>query len=148
MKQTILAMPLPAFRAKLRRGRLLCLGVGLTALALNLAALLFLTRENRTFLWLTSSAVDFLCISFLIFYRDRYLSTPRKLLRLYTGKALDLTGPVSAVSGETLRHMDLDCLQVTVGSRQLFLPVDTIPLEVGKNYRFRIVAGIITEAEA
>ena len=45
-------------------------------------------------------------------------------------------------------NMDLDCLEVQVDERRLYVPVGTILLTSGNTYRFHLVSHIITEVEA
>lgn len=148
MKQTILGISRKAYCRTLCRHISLCTTLAATTLILNVLLSMALTEENRTFLLLFNAGSDALCGSFLIYYSTCHISRQQKLYHLSGNRGIPCQGIVTGISKQTIRYMDLDCLEVTVGNQRLFLPHQTISLEVGTYYHFLTTSGIIMEAVA
>ena len=71
----------------------------------------------------------------------------QNLLRLTKHRFSTYYGTVQSVFVVSIRYMDLDCMEVQVDERRLYIPVGTILLTSGNTYRFHLVSHIITEAE-
>lgn len=148
MKQNILGTSPTKYHRRLYRHIALCAVLAALTLLLNILLTLMLTPENRTLLLWLNVGSDALCGCFVVYRFTRHISRQQKLYRLSVGRGVPCLGTVTHISERTVRHMDLDCLDVTVGERRLFLPAQTISLEIGKPYHFLTTSGVITEAEA
>lgn len=147
MKQSILGQSAEAYRRLLRRRTTLCVAVVcLTAVVNLLLAAAFSERTYTAFL-LVNIISDIFCGFFLIAYLSFRVLPQRRRYRLFLTTGVCVDGTVRAVQEQTVRRKKLDCLPVTLDDRVIFLPVGTVRLVQGASYRFRLVGGIITEAE-
>lgn len=147
MTQNILGMSPTAYQQMLFRRVFMCVCSILFTLCLNLFFLSFFDKWNRQLLFFLNVVTDVLCGCCLIAYVELRILPQKKLLRLTKHRFSIYYGTVQSVSGVSSRYMDLDCLEVQVDERRLYVPVGTILLTSGNAYRFHLVSHIITEVE-
>lgn len=147
MTQNILGMSPTAYQQMLFRRVFMCVCSILFTLCLNLFFLSFFDKWNRQLLFFLNVVTDNLCGCALIAYVELRILPQKKLLRLTKHRFSIYYGTVQSVSGVSSRYMDLDCLEVQVDERRLYIPVGTILLTSGNAYRFHLVSHIITEVE-
>lgn len=147
MKRSVLGCSPARYQKSLR---LRFIGCGLL-LALTLLGNILLytlrTAENHTIFLLINILSDILCGCFLVYTMTARLLPMLQLYRLTCRPRSTVEGTVSAIGDQPMRYMDLDCLPVTVGQRQLFLPAGTLCLNVGSHYILSVTAGLIVEVE-
>lgn len=128
--------------------RLRFIGCGLL-LALTLVGNVLLyslrTAENHTIFLLINIISDILCGCFLVYAMTARLLPMLQLYRLTCRPRSTVEGMVTAIGSQPMRYMDLDCLSVSVGQRQLFLPSGTLSLNVGSHYVLSVTANLIVE---
>lgn len=147
MTQNLLGMSPTAYQQMLFRRVFMCVCSILFTLCLNLFFLSFFDKWNRQLLFFLNVVTDVLCGCCLIAYVELRILPQKKLLRLTKHRFSIYYGTVQSVSGVSSRYMDLDCLEVQVDERRLYVPVGTILLTSGNAYRFHLVSHIITEVE-
>lgn len=148
MTQNLLGMSPTAYQQMLFRRVFMCVCSILFTLCLNLFFLSFFDKWNRQLLFFLNVVTDVLCGCCLIAYVELRILPQKKLLRLTKHRFSIYYGTVQSVSGVSSRYMDLDCLEVQVDERRLYVPVGTILLTSGNTCRFHLVSHIITEVEA
>lgn len=146
MKQTLLQASIEATQKKLRLGRLLCCLLALMTLGGNLFLALSFTEQTYLAYLIVNIGTDILCGSVILLVVDGYLCKQGRYLRLCRQNGSESTCRVDAVSGLTVRYLDMDCHEVTADGRKLFLPKGTFKLKTGENYRLKTVSNVITEA--
>ena len=147
MTQNLLGMSPTAYQQMLFRRVFMCVCSILFTLCLNLFFLSFFDKWNRQLLFFLNVVTDVLCGCCLIAYVELRILPQKKLLRLTKHRFSIYYGTVQSVSGVSIRYMDLDCLEVQMDERRLYIPVGTILLTSGNAYRFHLVSHIITEVE-
>lgn len=148
MTQDLLGTSPTAYQQMLFRRVLMCVCSILFTLCLNLFLLSFFDKWNRQLLFFLNVITDILCGCALIAYVELRILPQQKLLRLAKHRSSTYYGTIQAVSDVPCRYMDLDCLEVQVDERRLYVPAGTILLTSGNAYRFHLVSHIITEVEA
>lgn len=147
MKRSVLGLSPARYRKKLFAR---FIGCGLLAgLTLGINILLFSLRTDKTHMafLLINILSDILCGCFLVYVLTAKLAPMLQLYRLSCRPLSSVSGTVSAIGDRPIRYMDLDCFSVCVGQRQLFLPVGTLCLTVGKCYTLSVTASLIVEVE-
>lgn len=147
MKRSVLGCSPARYQASLRRrfigcGLLLALTIGGNMLLYSLR-----TAESHTIFLLINILSDILCGCFLVYAMTARLLPMLQLYRLACRPRSTVEGTVSAIGDQPIRYMDLDCLPVTVGQWQLFLPAGTLYLNAGSHYILSVTAGLIVEVE-
>ena len=147
MSQTILTPSPAVFRQAFRRRVLLCGILTACTLGLNILLLCLRTEENHIWMLVLNILTDIACGCFLVDQLSRVLLPKWKLLQLSRRRQDTLEGRVLHISETVTRYMDIDCLTVTLDSRKLFLPANTLALQEQAHYRFRVASNIIVEAD-
>lgn len=146
MKQTVLGQPSElykkAFDGKIR----LCVAVAVLTLVLHIILICIRTEQNHNLLLWCNIGCDVLCGFFLIYQIWAHILPCRRLYALYTRPKQLIEATVSGISAVCVRYMDMDCYEVTADGRRLFVPMHTVALQVGENYRLSVVSNIIVEA--
>ena len=148
MKQTIISPLSPArLHRKLLLRSSLCIVLALLTAGLNVFLLFTYTEVNYSLhLWLNILS-DIFCGIFIIAYSSFRIFPVRQLLQLARRKTVPVSGTVQQISDATTRYLNLDCQEITLDSRCLYLPIRTIQLKTGEFYRFRTASNIIVEAQ-
>lgn len=147
MKQSILGRSAEAYRRLLLRRTALCVAVVCLTAAVNFLLAAAFSEKTYTLFLLGNIISDIFCGFFLIAYLSFRVLPLRRRYRLFLTTGVCADGTVQAIGEQSVRRKKLDCLPVTLDDRVIFLPVDTVQLAQGASYRFRLVGGIITEAE-
>lgn len=147
MKQTVIGQDPLRYRRCLKRRICLCAALVLLTLAGNAAAAAARTEENHTLLLTLNILSDIACGFFLVYDIDIRILPGYRLAALMDREKAAVTGTVTHIAPDTVRYMDIDCRQVTVDGRRLFLPAGTLTLNEQEAYHFRVAANIILEAE-
>ena len=66
-------------------------------------------------------------------------------LQLYDRATQEAAGQVLEIGNTVIHYIGLDCYEVSLSDRRLFLPADTMALTAGQNYRFRLKGNLIVE---
>lgn len=125
----------------------LCIVLALLTAGLNVFLLFTYTEASYSLHLLLNILSDIFCGIFIIAYFSLRIFPARQLLQLTRRKTVPVSGTVQQISDTTTRYLNLDCWEITLDSRRLYLPVRTIQLKTGEFYRFRTASNIIVEAE-
>lgn len=147
MKHSILTDDPIRFEKSLRSRITLAIVLTAATLCLNVLLTILRTDENHTYMLIANIALDILCGLFLLPFITLRILPQRKLLKLTQRGKETVQATVLALSDNSQRYMDMDCLTVSTENRTLFLPIHTIRLQTGTAYRFMLVQNIIVEAE-
>lgn len=145
MKQSILATDRAVYEKRLRRNILLCSFVFCAIVALHVVCTCLRTEQNHTYMLLANIGTDILGGSFLIGYLSTGVLPQKKLLQLYDLANQETAGQVLALGDTVTHYIGVDCYEVCLEKRRLFLPAGTMALSVGTNYRFRLKGNLIVE---
>ena len=145
MKQTIFGASREEFQKRLRARIILCVCVFCAILMIHGVCTWLRTEQNHTAMLLLNIAADILGGSFLIAQLNIYVLPQLKSLKLYDLAAQETTGQVVEIGESAIHYIGVDCLEVHLPDRRLFLPVGTITLTVGAQYRFRLKGNLVVE---
>lgn len=145
MKQTILGTDRAVFQKNIRKNILLCILVFCAVVFVHAACTLGRTEHNHTSMLLANILADILGGSFLIAWLNLCILPQWKFLRLYDLAAQKATGQVLEIGASIIHYIGVDCYEVSLPNRHLFLPVGTIDLQDGQSYCFRLKGNLIVE---
>lgn len=145
MKQNILGTTPQAYRKTLCRREAVCAAALILTLAMNLLFTLARTEENHAVMLWLNILTDVFCGLFVLAYTSFRILPQRRLYGLMCRQSEVLYGTVQQISEEITRYMDMDCLEIRVDSRRLFLPACSIELVEGEAYTFHIASNVILE---
>lgn len=145
MKQTLLGTDRAVFQKHLRRSTLLCIGVFCAIVFIHVVCTLGRTEHNHTAMLIANIAADIVGGSFLIAWLSMCIFPQQKLLRLYDQATQEATGQVLEIGDSVIHYIGVDCLEVSLENRRLFLPAGTMVLSEGEQYRFRLKGNLIVE---
>ena len=145
MKQTMLGEDRAAYEKNLRRNILLCAFVFCVIVLIHVVCTYFRTEQNHTYMLIANIAADILGGSFLIARLTVCVFPGQKLLRLYDLATGQTAGQVVEIGSTVTHYIGVDCYEVSLEDRRLFLPAGTMALTVGRRYRFRLKGNLIVE---
>jgi hypothetical protein len=146
MSNNILGESPVEFKKKIRR--FICLSVlGFVAVVLcNVVLTAFRHTIGKPLSMVVNIALDTLYLAILIYYYDHKLSEKIKICKILRLKEESLHGVVEFVEERSIRHRGLDCYEVSISSRKLFLPIScSACLKKGEIVSVKHVQRIITE---
>ena len=146
MKQDCLGENQYLLEERIRNRIILCVGVLLAAVAVNVVMVFLRTKDNHTLLMLLNMALDIAAGWFCVWQLDSFILPYKKLLKLYRKTGTTVSGTVEEVSSQTQRYYGCDCIAVTVDGHKLFI-IDngTISLEPAQSVTLEVVHGIVKE---
>ena len=145
MKQTVFGTDRSACEKNLRRDFGLCALVLCGIVCVHILCTAARTADNHTVMLLANIAADIIGGSFLIARLSMCVFPRKKLLKLYDSATQEATGQVLALGNDLIHYMGVDCCEVSLPDRRLFLPAGTMALTVGEHYRFRLKGNLIVE---
>jgi len=145
MKQTVFGTDRAAFQKTLRKNILLCAAIFCAVVCIHAVCTLGRTERNHTAMLIANIAADILGGSFLIARLTVCVFPGQKLLRLYDLATGQTAGQVVEIGSTVTHYIGVDCYEVSLEDRRLFLPADTMALTVGSRYRFRLKGNLIVE---
>lgn len=145
MKQTILGTARSDYQKSLRKAILLCIFLFCAIVLIHVVCTLNRTERNHTAMLIANIAADILGGSFLIARLSMRVFPQKKLLGLYDRATQEATGQVLEIGNAIIHYIGVDCYEVSLENRRLFLPADTMVLAVGKHYHFRLKGNLIVE---
>lgn len=147
MKLSVLGEAPNSYRKKLYQKTALCITAVLLTVGVHILLLALRTEQNHRLFLFLNIAADILCGIPLFYFVATKLTPKYRLYWLFSRKSVTFSGQVVSVSKTITRYMDMDCYEVTVDGRKLFLPADTIALEENRQYDFSLVSNTIVEVE-
>lgn len=147
MKQTVLKQPLNAVKRSLSVKTAFCILAVVLTLACNLVLVLTASDGTNALFCFLNIITDIVCGIFAVWFVSVKILPQRVLCRFAEKPMTEYTGEVREQSEKTVRYMDLDCYELAVSDRKLFLPASPVRLQTGESYRFRLVSNVIMEAE-
>ena len=147
MKQTVFGTDRAVCQKHLRRNILLCAVVFFAVIVIHVVCTLGRTEQNHTLMLIANIAADIIGGSFLIARLSMCIFPQQKLLRLYDQAAQEAAGQVLEIGNTVTHYIGVDCYEVSLENRRLFLPADTMALTVGQFYRFRLKGNLIVEVD-
>ena len=148
MKQTVLGTDRAVFQKNLRRNILLCIFVFCAIVFIHVVCTGARTEHNHSAMLIANIAADIIGGSFLIARLSMCIFPQKKLLHLYDLATQEATGQVRELGNSIIHYIGVDCYEVCLENRRLFLPADTMVLTVGKHYRFRLKGNLIVEVSS
>lgn len=145
MKQTIFGTDRAAYQKTLRVNILLCIFVFCVIVFLHVVCTGMRTEHNHTYMLIANIGADVIGGSFLIARLSMCVFPQKKLLQLYDRATQEAAGQVLEIGNTVIHYIGVDCYEVSLSDRRLFLPADTMALTVGQNYRFRLKGNLIVE---
>lgn len=146
MKQTIFGTDRAVCQKNLRANILLCAFVLCAIVIIHVVCTCLRTEHNHTYMLIANIAADIIGGSFLIARLSMCIFPQQKLMQLYDQATQEVTGQVLEIKNSIIHYIGLDCYEVCLENRRLFLPADTMALTVGKYYCFRLKGNLIVEA--
>ena len=145
MKQTIFGTDRATCQKILRVNILLCILVFCAIVILHVVCTAMRTEHNHTCMLIANIGTDIIGGSFLIAWLSMCVFPRKKLLQLYDRANQEADGQVLDISDTVVHYIGVDCCEVFLSDRRLFLPADTMALTVGQHYRFRLKGNLIVE---
>ena len=112
---------------------------------IHIACTLLRTTDNHTAMLMINITTDILGGSFLIARLYMCVLPQQKLLKLYDLATQEEAGQVLEIGNSIVHYIGVDCYEVCLPERRLFLPADTLVLTVGSYYHFRLKGNLIVE---
>lgn len=148
MKQTIFGTDRAACQKNLRVNILLCIFVFCVIVVLHAVCTGMRTADNHTYMLIANIGADVIGGSFLIARLSMCVFPQKKRLQLYDRAAQEAAGQVVEIGNTVIHYIGVDCYEVSLSDRRLFLPADTMVLTVGQHYRFRLKGNLIVEVSS
>jgi len=145
MKQTIFGTDRAAFQKNLRKNTVYCVLVFCAVVFMHGLCTLGRTEDNHTFMLIANIAADIVGGSFILARLNLCVLPQQKLLRLYDQATQQTAGQVLEVGTSMIHYIGVDCYEVSLPDRHLFLPAGTIQLQKGDTYSFRLKGNLIVE---
>lgn len=145
MKQTILGTDRAAFQKNLRGNILLCIFVFCVIVFLHTVCTGLRTERNHTYMLIANIGADVIGGSFLIARLGMCVFPQKNLLQLYDRAAQEAAGQVLEIGNTIIHYIGVDCYEISLSDRRLFLPAYRMALTVGQNYHFRLKGNLIVE---
>lgn len=145
MRQTIFGTDWASCNKKLRANIFLCIAMFLGIAGIHVVCTLGRTEQNHTVMLICNIAADVLGGSLLIARLSLCVFPLKRMLRLYGQANQEAFGEVLALTDTPIHYAGMDCHEVTLSDRRLFLPADTMELTAGIYYRFRLKGNLIVE---
>ncbi len=147
MKYSVLNKPMLICEKELKYAKGICIAGIVVALILNLIFTLVSNDSNITLFLVLNILVDIVFGALIYSYYILNIENTKRLLNLYKKERDTLSGTVETVGLERRTHMSIDCVEVKINNRILFLPENTIDLAMGDNVTVYYTSGIIVEVE-
>lgn len=148
MKQSVLGAERAVCERNIRKNILACIFVFFAIVFIHVVCTYFRTEHTHTALLIANIAADIIGGSFLIARLSIYVFPQHKLLKLYDKATQEATGQVLEIGNSLIHHVGVNCYEVRLAERRLFLPADTIVLTVGEHYCFRLKGNLIMEVSS
>lgn len=147
MTQTVFGTDRAVFQKHLRRNILFCIVVFCAIVVIHMVCTALHTEQNHTVMLIANIAADIIGGSFLIARLSMCIFPQQKLLRLYDQSNQETTGQILAIGSDITHYIGVDCYEVSLENRRLFLPAHTMELTAGQLYRFRLKGNLIVEVD-
>lgn len=148
MKQTIFSTDRNTCQKNVRRNILLCIVVFCAIVVIHWVCTCLRTEQNHTAMLIANIAADIIGGSFLIAWLSVCVLPQQKLLRFYDRATQEATGEVLEIGSDLIHYIGVNCYEVRLPDRRLFLPADTMVLTVGELYCFRLKGNLIVEVSS
>lgn len=145
MKYSILQDTANDFCKKQKRRILYCALLVMMMFCLHILFLLVWQPQNHIFVVMGSIAVDIVGGWFLVYYVTTTILVSRRLFHFYSGRPEKISGQVERISENKVRYMHLDCREVQIGQRRVFVPEGRLPVSCGQKGVFAVVSGVVVE---
>lgn len=145
MKQTVLGTDRADFQKRFRRSILLCILVFCAIVFIHVLCTALRTKQNHTAMLIANIGADIIGGSFLIAHLSMCVFPQKKLLHLYDRGNQEIAGQVLEIGESVIHYIGVDCYEIHLPNRRLFLPADTMVLTAHEHYRFRLKGNLIVE---
>lgn len=124
---------------------LLCIATaGMTAL-INIILVCLRSNATHTLFLMINIALDVASGFFLIYFIQEKILPQRRLYQLFCSNSTHIEGTITDILLEHQCYRKIDCQLICLGERRLFLPADTITLQVGEHISARVAFNVILE---
>lgn len=145
MTTNILGTTPNQFRKMLSRRIHLCIAIISATLMINLFLAANRSNETHHLFLMVNILLDLVSGFFLIYYVQEQILPQRRLFALFSADTEQVEGTITDILPELQRYRGIDCHVICVGERRLFLPADTVLLQVGQQISARLVYNMILE---
>lgn len=145
MNQTIFGTDRTSYQRNLRTNILLCIFAFCAVAFIHIVCTLLRTDQNHTAMLVSNIAADMIGGSFLIARLSMCVFPQQKLLKLYDLATQEATGQVVEMGTSMIHYIGVNCYEVSLPDRRLFLPAHTMVLTVGRHYHFQLKGNLIVE---
>lgn len=148
MTQTVFGTDRTACQRNVRKNILLCIFVFCAIIFIHVVCTYLRTEHTHTTMLIANIAVDIIGGSFLIARLNMCVLPQQKLLKLYDLATQETVGQVVEIGNSLIHYIGVNCCEVRLPDRRLFLPAGTMALTVGEHYHFRLKGNLIVEVRS
>lgn len=147
MKYSVLKKSEDEARKELKKNELICGAVIAFALILNVVLTLITNDATMTIFLVINIVIDVIVGVFVYTYYLAKIRTQKKLIHLFDKKRETVSGSIENISNDICTHLSVECFEVTLDSRIVFLPIDSIELSCGESIVAHCSSNVIVEVE-
>ena len=133
--------------AELKKHKRKCTAICAIALITNVLLTMFTTETTIKLFLIINILLDIVVGMYVYTYYLANISTQKKLIAISQKAIEKVSGTVEKISDETITHLSIECVEVKVSERILFMPLNTIQLSCGENIVAYCNSNVIVEVE-
>ena len=147
MRYSVLKQPKEQAAAEIKKKTYVCIASILAALVLNLTFVLLSRDETMDLFLALNILVDIAAGAFAFTYYLANVSTQKKLLRLCNRQLDSVEGTVEKIGTEKQTYLSIECVELDLNGRIIFLPTNTLELSVGDKITAYCTSNVVMEVE-
>lgn len=147
MRYIILNKSEDVARLELKKHKTNCILLIALTLVVNLLLTIFTTDTTMTAFLVINILIDIASGIFVYTYYLANISTQKKLVTIFRKSRDEVKGTVENISEDICTHLAIECVEVRVSGRILFLPINTIELACGEEIIAYCASNVIVEVE-
>lgn len=124
-----------------------CIAICAITIIANVLLTLFTVEATTKLFLIINILVDIVVGMYVYTYYLANISTQKKLIAISQKAREKVSGTVEKISDETITHLSIECVEVKVSERILFMPLNTIQLSCGENIVAYCNSNVIVEVE-
>ena len=126
-------------------GRYLCIVLAIIIIVLHALFTMLRTDTNHIWMLLANILTDVLGGWGIIFIAGTYIAPRQRFYAVACRPAEQLSGVVESVSEHTLRQLKIDCYEIKVNGKIVFLPCHFPIVHLGDQVVFSVSNGVVVE---
>ena len=147
MKYNVLKKSEDLARRELKWNERICGTTIAVAVILNVLFTLITNDSTMTFFLVVNIVIDVVVGVFSYTFYLAKIHTQKKLIALFDKRQETITGCVEKIGSDICTHLSVECFEVTLDSRIVFLPIESIELSCGESIVARCSSNVIIEVE-